>query len=327
MEQKGIIFSGMRPTGKLQLGNLVGALDNWIKLQKDHKCFFSVVDWHALTTGYEDTSNLRDNVREMVIDWLSAGLDPENNVIFRQSDVKEHAELHLMLSMITPLGWLERNPTYKEQLKEMNEREISTYGFLGYPVLQAADILLYKANKVPVGEDQAPHIELTREIARRFNHLYGEIFPEPQTLLNKVTLLPGVDGRKMSKSYGNTIPLGAYEDEIKEKVKMMVTDPQRVRKDDLGDPEVCTVYTFHTIFNENEFENFASKCREGSIGCVQCKMSLAEVMRDFLEPIAEKRRKLEENPSIVDEVLNDGAKKAGEVARQTIDEIKEYVKF
>ncbi len=327
MEDKGVIFSGMRPTGKLQLGNLVGALDNWINLQKDHKCFFCAVDWHALTTGYEDTSELRNNVREMVIDWLSAGLDPENNVIFRQSDVKEHAELHLMLSMITPLGWLERNPTYKEQLKEMKEREISTYGFLGYPVLQAADILLYRAEKVPVGEDQAPHIELTREIARRFNHLYGEYFPEPQTLLNNVKLLPGVDGRKMSKSYGNTIPLGAYEDEIKEKVKKMVTDPQRIRKDDPGNPEICTVYTFHQIFNEKDADIVAGQCREGSIGCFQCKMNLAGVMKEFLEPIAEKRRELEENPGVVDEVLHEGGKKAGEVAKTTMEEIKEYVNF
>lgn len=229
-------MSGMRPTGKLHLGNLFGALINWVKLQDEYHCFFSVADWHALTTGYEDPSNIKNNTNEMLLDWLSAGIDPEKSVVFIQSHVKEHAELHLLFSMITPLSWLERNPTYKEQLKELEGRNITNYGFLGYPVLQAADILAYRADGVPVGEDQLPHLELAREIARRFNFLYKPVFPEPQAILTEAKILPGIDNRKMSKSYNNTIDISDSPEVIRKKVKLMVTDPNRIKKTDPGNP-------------------------------------------------------------------------------------------
>lgn len=323
MEKKGVILSGMRPTGRLQLGNLMGALDNWVKLQEEYQCFFSVVDWHALTTDYEDPERIRSNVQEMVIDWLSAGLDPEKCVIFKQSQVKEHAELHLLLSMLTPLSWLERCPTYKDQLIQLKEKNLATYGFLGYPLLQAADILIYKSNAVPVGEDQAPHIELTREIARRFNFLYREVFPEPKTLLNEVKLLPGIDGRKMSKSYGNTIFMSASPEEIMEKVKLMITDPQRIRKSDPGDPDVCTVYAFHKIFNPEETKGIEEVCRKGEIGCVQCKKALAEKKIEHLRPIYEKRQELLKRPEYIQEILDEGRAKAREKAVQTMEEVRE----
>ncbi len=323
MEKKGVILSGMRPTGRLQLGNLMGALDNWVKLQEEYQCFFSVVDWHALTTDYEDPERIRSNVQEMVIDWLSAGLDPEKCVIFKQSQVKEHAELHLLLSMLTPLSWLERCPTYKDQLIQLKEKNLATYGFLGYPLLQAADILIYKSNAVPVGEDQAPHIELTREIARRFNFLYREVFPEPKTLLNEVKLLPGIDGRKMSKSYGNTIFMSSSPEEIKEKVKLMITDPQRIRKSDPGDPDVCTVYAFHKIFNPEETKGIEEVCRKGEIGCVQCKKALAEKKIEHLRPIYEKRQELLKRPEYIREILDEGRAKAREKAVQTMEEVRE----
>ncbi len=323
MQKKGVILSGMRPTGRLQLGNLLGALDNWVKLQDEYQCYFSVVDWHALTTDYEDPKRIRSNVQEMVVDWLSAGLDPEKCIIFKQSEVKEHAELHLLLAMLTPLSWLERCPTYKDQLIQLKEKNIATYGFLGYPLLQAADILIYKANAVPVGEDQAPHIELTREIARRFNHLYREVFPEPKTLLNVVKLLPGIDGRKMSKSYGNTIYMSASPEEIRDKVKLMITDPQRIRKDDPGDPEVCTVYAFHKIFNVAGTEEIEEVCRKGAIGCVQCKKMLAEKKVEQLLPIYEKRQELLKKPQYVQEILDEGRVKAGQKARETMEEVRE----
>lgn len=327
MENKGVILSGMRPTGRLQLGNLLGALDNWVKLQEEYQCYFSVVDWHALTTDYENPERIRDNVQEMVIDWLSAGLDPKKCVIFKQSDVKEHAELHLLLSMLTPLSWLERCPTYKDQLLQLKEKNIATYGFLGYPLLQAADILIYKASAVPVGEDQAPHIELTREIARRFNFLYREIFPEPKTLLNAVKLLPGIDGRKMSKSYGNTIYMSASPEEIMEKVKLMITDPQRIRKNDPGDPDVCTVYAFHKIFNAGETEEIEEVCRKGAIGCVQCKKILAEKKVKQLRPIYEKRQELLKKPEYIREILEEGRDKAREKAGETMEEVREAMKL
>ena len=323
MEKKGVILSGMRPTGRLQLGNLMGALDNWVKLQEEYQCFFSVVDWHALTTDYEDPERIRSNVQEMVIDWLSAGLDPEKCVIFKQSEVKEHAELYLLLSMLTPLSWLERCPTYKDQLIQLKEKNLATYGFLGYPLLQAADILIYKSNAVPVGEDQAPHIELTREIARRFNFLYREVFPEPKTLLNEVKLLPGIDGRKMSKSYGNTIFMSSSPEEIKEKVKLMITDPQRIRKSDPGDPDVCTVYAFHKIFNPEETKGIEEVCRKGEIGCVQCKKALAEKKIEHLRPIYEKRQELLKRPEYIREILDEGRAKAREKAVQTMEEVRE----
>ncbi|MBS4030780.1 MAG: tryptophan--tRNA ligase [Clostridiales bacterium] len=322
MNQK-VILSGMRPTGRLQLGNLLGALDNWVKLQHTHRCFFSVVDWHALTTGYEDTSEIRENVYEMVTDWLSAGLDPEKNVIFRQSDVKEHAELYLLFSMFTPISWLERCPTYKDQIEQLREKNLATYGFLGYPLLQAADILVYRADAVPVGEDQAPHIEMTREVARRFNHLYKPVFPEPATILNKVKLLPGIDGRKMSKSYGNTIEMSENPDEIRRKVTQMITDPGRIRKDDPGNPDVCTVFSFHGVFSADAVADVEAVCRRGEIGCVQCKKQLGEKLVSYMEPIFERRQQLTGKPEYIREILESGAKKASEVAAKTMELVRE----
>lgn len=322
-QKKGTILSGMRPTGKLHLGNLFGALENWVKLQDEYHCFFSIVDWHALTTAYEDTGNIRNNIREMAIDWLSCGIDPEKSVIFKQSDVKEHAELHLLLSMITPLSWLERVPTYKEQLKQIEGRNLATYGFLGYPLLQAADILVYKADAVPVGEDQAPHIEFTREIARRVNYLYNKpIFPEPATILNEYKVVPGLDNRKMSKSYNNVIEISIPPKKISERVKMMITDPGRIRKNDPGNPEICSIYAFHRIFNATGLSDIEDSCRAGAIGCVECKKLLSGQMQNFLEPVHNRRRELENNPQLIDEILEEGRKKAVKVARKTMEEVR-----
>jgi tryptophanyl-tRNA synthetase len=324
--KKGRILSGMRPTGRLHLGNYFGALNNWVKLQDEYECFFAVADWHALTTGYEDTKDIKENIREMVIDWLSAGLDPEKCVMFVQSSVKEHAELHLLLSMITPLSWLERCPTYKEQLRQMEGRDITTYGFLGYPVLMASDILAYKADTVPVGEDQLPHLELTREIGRRFNFLYDvQVFPEPKEKFDRVTLLPGTDGRKMSKSYGNVILMSASPDEIKNIVKNMVTDPQRIRRNDPGDPDVCSVYAFHKVFNtvQDGVKTIADECRKAGIGCVDCKKRLAEHMISALSDIYQRRLELEKKTGYIDDVLEEGAKQAQEVASKTLAEVRQ----
>lgn len=270
------VLSGMRPTGKLHLGHLVGALDNWVRLQDQYDCYFFVADWHALTTDYAETSNVKQNIMEMMYDMLAAGLDPEKAVLFIQSHVPQHAELHLLLSMITPLGWLERVPTYKEQRENIKDKDLGTYGFLGYPVLQSADILMYKADYVPVGEDQVPHIELTREIARRFNMFYAGkreyVLPEPQPLLTSMPKLPGTDGRKMSKSYGNAILLSEPEPEIRQKLKTMVTDPARVRRTDPGNPQVCPVYSLHKIFSSQEtIANVEKGCTTASIGCIECK--------------------------------------------------------
>lgn len=322
MSEKKVILSGMRPTGRLQLGNLLGALDNWVKLQDEYKCYFAVADWHSLTTGYEDVSMLKEYTYEMIADWLAAGLDPEKAVIFRQSDVKEHAELHLLFSMFTPLSWLERCPTYKDQIEQLREKNLATYGFLGYPLLQAADILLYRADGVPVGEDQAPHIELTREVARRFNYLFEPVFPEPATMLNKVKLLPGIDGRKMSKSYGNVIEIADAPDELRRKVSMMVTDPGRIRKTDPGNPEVCTVFRFHGVFNEAEAPEVEEICRRGGIGCVQCKKNLAEKMVTYMAPIYERRLELAGNRARIREILEHGAAQAREAAAQTMELVR-----
>ncbi|MBS4023079.1 MAG: tryptophan--tRNA ligase [Dethiobacter sp.] len=322
MGQK-VILSGMRPTGKLQLGNLLGALDNWVKLQHEYKCFFSVVDWHALTTAYDDPSGLKENVYEMVIDWLSAGLDPEKNVIFRQSDVLEHAELHLLFSMFTPLSWLERCPTYKDQIEQLREKNLATYGFLGYPLLQAADILVYRADAVPVGEDQAPHIEMTREVARRFNFLYNkQVFPEPATILNQVKLLPGIDGRKMSKSYGNVIEMSEPPEEVRRKVSQMITDPGRIRKNDPGNPDVCTVFAFHGVFSAGGKDTVAEVCRRGEIGCVQCKKQLSDSLVEYLDPIYRRRLQLAANRDYVREILRKGAKRAKEEAARTMEQVR-----
>jgi tryptophanyl-tRNA synthetase len=324
---KKIILSGMRPTGSLHLGNYFGALENWVSLQHEYSCYFAVADWHALTTGYEDTSELKNNITEIVIDWLSAGLDPTKCNMFIQSNVVEHAELHLLLSMSTPLSWLFRCPTYKEQISQIKDKHITTYGFLGYPCLMAADILLYKADYVPVGEDQLPHLELTREIARRFNHLFTEVFPEPQPLLTKAKVLPGIDGRKMSKSYGNTIALSDSPDTIKKKVKTMITDPERIRKDDPGHPEVCTVFDFHKVFNPDEIEEVESQCRKGLIGCVQCKRRLSQKMINALQPMYEKRQEYIKKPDIIRDIIDTGSKNAKKIAEKTMTEVRDAMKI
>jgi tryptophanyl-tRNA synthetase len=326
MEKK-TILSGMRPTGALHLGNYFGALENWIRLQDEYNCYFFIADWHALTTGYEDTSEIKANIDNLVIDWLSAGLDPEKCIIFLQSKVKEHAELHLLFSMSTPLSWLLRCPTYKDQLAQMKDRNITTYGFLGYPCLQAADILVYKADVVPVGEDQLPHLELTREIARRFNFLYGEVFPEPQSKLTKAKVLPGTDGRKMSKSYGNTIALSDDPETVRKKVLSMITDPARIRKDDPGHPEVCAVFAFHKVFNEEEVPEIECSCREGKIGCVQCKKNLAVKMGEYLTPIYERRQDILQKPQRIREIVENGNENARKAAAKTMEEVRAAMKI
>lgn len=313
------VLSGMRPSGKLHLGHFHGVLENWLKLQKEHECFFFVADWHALTTEYNNPSAIQDNIKEMVIDWLSVGIDPERSTIFLQSAIKEHAELHLLLSMITPLSWLERNPTYKEQVEEVKDKDLHTYGFLGYPVLQTADIIIYKANMVPVGIDQAPHLELSREITRRFNFLYGETFPEPQTLLTETPKLLGTDGRKMSKSYNNAIFLSDPPDVIEKKILPMMTDPARQRRTDKGNPEVCPVYFLHKIYFTPETISWVEQgCKTAGIGCIECKKSLIPSIIKKLEPFQKKRAEIVKNPDMVNDVLNKGNKRALKIAQETM---------
>lgn len=326
---KQIIMSGMRPTGRLHMGNMMGALTNWVKLQNDYKCFFSVADWHALTTGYSETSEIKENIYQMILDWLSVGLDPDKCTIFIQSDVKEIAELHLLLSMITPLSWAERCPTYKEQLKQLKNREINTYGFLGYPILQAADILICKANKVPAGRDQEPHIELAREIARRFNYMYDKtVFPEPESLLTKFEVLPGIDGRKMSKSYKNYIEISATPDTVKKKIAQMKTDPARIKKDDPGHPDVCNVYTFYKAFDEEDnLMNLRAVCKKGKIGCVQCKKQLADLVIKKMEPIWYRRNELEKRPKLIYDILKQGADEVSQIASRTLEEVRDAMKI
>ncbi|MGD0269333.1 MAG: tryptophan--tRNA ligase [Candidatus Sulfotelmatobacter sp.] len=321
------VLSGMRSTGKLHLGNYVGALDNWVRMQDEYECFFCVVDWHALTTDYADTSQVKQNSVEVALDWLAAGLDPERAVIFIQSHVPAHAELHLLLSMITPLGWLERVPTYKEQRENIKDKDLGTYGFLGYPVLQAADILMYKADVVPVGEDQVAHIELTREIARRFNGFYGkrgDVFPEPQSLLTRAPKLPGTDGRKMSKSYGNAILLTDPEPVVRQKLKTMVTDPARVRRSDPGNPDVCPVGDLHKIFSDSAtMEKVNVGCRSAGIGCIECKSWAADALVQLLSPMQERRKKFEENPRLAWDILEAGSERARKVAAKTMDAVRD----
>ncbi len=312
----------MRPTGKLHLGNYWGALVPWIKLQNDgqHRCFFMVADLHALTTGYEDTKDIQQNIYDMVLDWLAAGIDPEKSTLFVQSRLPEHSELSLLFSMITPLGWLERIPTYKEQLREISGREIATHGFLGYPVLQAADILLYKAQAVPVGEDQLSHLELTQEIARRFNRLFGEIFPEPKAVLGLAPRVPGLDGRKMSKSYGNAVDLSDTPDVLWPKIQRMYTDPAKLRANDPGHPEGCVVFALHKIYNADSSVR-EQECRDGRIGCVACKKHLLNLM-DPLKEIQERRAQLAQKPGYVKDVLEEGTRRARAVAQQTLAEVQ-----
>jgi tryptophanyl-tRNA synthetase len=387
------VLSGMRPTGQLHLGNYHGALRNWVELQYQYECYFFVADWHALTTGYEDTSGLQDSIQSMVVDWLAAGLNPGVATLFVQSHVPEHAELHLLLSMITPLGWLERVPSYKDQQEQLREKDLATYGFLGYPLLQSADILLYRPAFVPVGEDQVAHVEITREVARRFNHLYGRepdfetkaeravkelggrnvtlyrqlrkqfqetgnaealeparvlvtgntritvadrdrllgylegsgvtILPEPQVLLTATPKVPGLDGRKMSKSYGNTIGLREDPEAVARKLKTMQTDPARVRRTDPGDPAKCPVFDLHQVYSDAATREWAAAgCRSAGIGCLECKQPLIEKIVAEVTGMRERAREYEENPELVNNIVAEGAEKARESARETLDEVR-----
>ena len=322
------ILSGMRPTGPLHLGHLTGALDNWRGLQDTYDCFFVVVDWHALTTDYANPGDVEQNILEVTIDWLAAGLDPARSTLFIQSLVPEHAELHLLLSMITPLSWLERVPSYKEQQHQIQEKDLSTYGFLGYPLLQSADIMIYKADAVPVGEDQAPHIELTREVVRRFNNLYGSVFPEPKTLLTETPRIPGTDGRKMSKSYGNAVYLKDPPDVVREKIRPMVTDPARKRRTDPGTPEICPVFDLHKAFSPPESQAWAAEgCRTAGIGCLDCKGRLIDHLLHRLEEIHERRPRFASRPGDVWDILKEGSKRARETARATMEEVRSAMKI
>jgi tryptophanyl-tRNA synthetase len=321
------ILSGMRPTAPLHLGNYLGALQNWVALQDEYDCFFMSADWHALTSEYRSAGNIQRFARENIAEFIAAGVDPEKSTVFIQSNVPEHTELHMILSCLTPLGWLERVPTYKAQVKELESKGVDNYAFLGYPVLQAADIFLYKGEAVPVGEDQLPHLELTREIARRFNSIFGkQVFPEPKAKLTEIRLLLGLDGRKMSGSYGNGIEIGEEPATVEKKVKSMFTDPARVRRKDPGTPEKCNVWTFHSIFNTAErHAKIADGCRSAEIGCTDCKTELAGKVQEHLSPIYEKRKQLLENPKELDEIIHTGTKKARIVARETMEEVREAV--
>ena len=324
MTEQQTVLSGMRSTGKIHLGNYFGALKNWIDLQDRYRCYYFAADWHALTSDYADPSEIAQNTIEMVIDWIAAGLDPERSTIFIQSMVPDHAELHLLLSMITPLGWLERVPTYKEQIQQIENRDLLTYGFLGYPVLQTVDIAIYRAHFVPVGEDQASHLEISREIVRRFNHLYkSEIFPEPRALFTPTPKVPGIDGRKMSKSYGNAINLSDSPEVILQKCKQMFTDPQRVKRSDPGRPEVCNLYEFHKLLSPPEVqERVAVECRAAQIGCVDDKKLLAQILIDFLEPIRRRREELVRDRDTVYDILLEGSRKARERTAETMDAVR-----
>ena len=322
------VLSGMQPSGLLHLGNLLGALENWKALQEQYDCFFFVADWHALSTNYEDTSRIKEFTRELVIDWLAAGIDPQRSTVFVQSRNPDHAILHLLLSMIVPIPWLERNPTYKEKQEEIKERDLSTYGFLGYPVLQASDILLYKPDYVPVGKDQLPHLELTREIARRFNSLYRSVFPEPKEHLTKFPKVLGTDGRKMSKSYGNTITLSDPEPVVRQKLKTMITDPARVKRTDKGNPDVCPVFDFHKSFSTQAVIDRVNKeCRTAEIGCIDCKALVADKIVERLAPIWDGRKKLTAKPDQVEEIVRQGTQRAQAVSHQTLEEVKGAMKI
>ena len=320
------ILSGMRPTGKLHLGHLVGALKNWISLQEEYECLFMVADWHALMSEYEDPKGIRQSVIDCVADWVSVGIDPDRSAIFLQSAVKEHVELNMILGDLTPLAWLERCPTYKEQLREQSKRDLTTYGFLGYPVLQAADILLYKAHAVPIGADQLPHLEMTREIVRKFHNLYKKnIFVEPQPLLTKASRLLGIDNRKMSKSFGNFIALSDPPKVIKEKVASMFTDPKRIRLTDPGHPAKCNVYSYYKIFKPEAAKEVHDYCAEAKVGCTMCKKSMAEAIIEHLKDIQEKRQAILEDKNKIEKILQQGTKKARAIASRTMTEVKKVV--
>ena len=322
------VLSGLRPTGRVHLGNYFGAVKNWVELQDRYPCFFFVADWHALTSDYADPSKIHQATFDAVADWLAAGLDPSRCVLFLQSEVKEHAELHLLLSMVTPLPWLERVPTFKDQQEQLEDKELNTYGFLGYPLLQTADIIVYRAGYVPVGEDQASHLELSREIVRRFNNFYGPVFPEPQPLFTATPKVPGLDGRKMSKSYGNTIPLTATADEIRALVMTMFTDPNRVRRTDPGNPDICNLFQFHKLFSDDAtIARVDHECRTAQIGCVQDKKLLAEIIIESLAPMRARREEINRDPSVVWDALRDGNRKARERAGETLELVRAAMKI
>lgn len=317
------VFSGMRPTGKLHLGHMAGALSNWVELQEQHDCFYSIVDWHALMSDYADSSRLKDNTIEILLDWLAVGVNPQKCVLFVQSHVKQHVELQMAFSLIAPLGWLERNPTYKEQILNLQNKDLSTHAFLGYPVLQAADILLYKAELVPVGEDQSAHLEMSREIGRRFNHFFGAIFPEPQTLLTKTPKIPGTDGRKMSKSYNNSLEIAEELPALEAKIKTMMTDPARIKRTDPGTPELCPVWDLHRFFNDNpaEKEELRHGCTTAGIGCIDCKKKLFAHTARVMEPIHQRRDYFKQHHDELQDILKAGAKRASVIAEQTMEEV------
>ncbi len=313
------VLSGMQASGKLHIGNLVGALKNWVALQDKYDCFYFVADWHALTTGYEKPSAIKESTMDLLVNFLAAGLDPDKSTIFIQSMVPQHAELHLLLSMITPLGWLERVPTYKEKQEQIQDKDLSTYGFLGYPVLQTADIIIYRAKHVPVGIDQLPHLELSREITRRFNYLYKEIFPEPEGLLTEFPKVPGTDGRKMSKSYGNAVYLSDPPEVVEKKILTMMTDPARKRRTDKGNPDLSPVHQLHRIFSsKEEIEYVADGCRTAGIGCIDCKRILIKNVFAYLEPIWKKRNELISNPDTLFDIAKKGSDKARHEAEKTM---------
>ncbi len=320
------ILSGMRPTGKLHLGHWVGALSNWVKLQEEYECFFMIADWHALMSEYKKSFQLREVIIDNLADWLAWGISPEKSVIFIQSQIKEHLELFMILSLLTPLSWLFRCPTFKEQIKELKEKEISTYAFLGYPVLQTADIILYKADYVPVGEDQLPHLELAREVVRRFHFIYQkEIFVEPQALLTSTPRLLGLDGRKMSKSYNNFIALDEEEEILRKKVLSMFTDPKRIYRHDKGHPDECNVFSYYSVFFPQKKEEIRKACLSAQIGCKDCKNKLADLLVEFIAPYRERKKKILKEKKIIYNILEEGKKKAKSVAEKTLSEVKKIL--
>jgi len=327
MTPQKFVLSGLKPTGRVHLGNYFGALKNWVELQESYSCFYFIADWHALTANYADPSQVKQWTFDAVADFIAAGMDPRRTVIFVQSEVKEHAELHLLLSMVTPLPWLERVPSVKDA-QEKEDATLDTYGFLGYPLLQTADIIIYRAAYVPIGVDQAAHLEISREIVRRFNNFYGDVFPEPQPLFTQTPRVPGLDGQKMSKSYGNTIPLTASADEIRALVMTMFTDPNRVRRKDPGNPDICNLFHFHKLFSDDAtIARVDHECRTAQIGCVDDKKLLAEIMVEKLRPIREKRQEIDRNPSIVWDALRDGNRRARERAQETMDLVRSAMKI
>ena len=322
------LLSGIQPTGKTHLGNYMGAIQNWVTLQDEYSPYLMIADLHALTTVYEQTENLNEIKKNLAFDILASGIDPKKCTLFIQSEIPEHSELHLIFSMITPLGWLKRVPTYKSKQEEIQGKDLDTYGFLGYPLLQAADILLYKANIVPVGEDQLPHLELTREIARRFNHLYGQTFPDPLHKLTQTPLLLGTDGRKMSKSYNNTLPLNDTPEETETKILRMLTDSNRVRRNDPGNPDQSPVFSYHKLFSDHETQtSINNACRTAEIGCLDCKKRCAAAVNTHLQPIRDRRNALKKSPRTVEDILETGTKKAKETAKETLEDVKNKLKI